>query len=159
MILSQSVYEIADKFMTNPVYVSINFEKLDLLSEHMHSIKPPKFPCIKDDNVFKIALLQLVGGAINYCYWYGRDDIRPGGASSTFMYEILQNSFFDYDPAHPSNFRNCLNNFMQNLTFARFPLLEERIKHLYELLPFAEDYVQELLKSKKSEEKKESKEK
>jgi hypothetical protein len=40
---------------------------------------------------------------------------------------------------------------MQNLTFARFPLLEERIKHLYELLPYAEDYVEALLKSDKKD--------
>lgn len=151
MILSQGVYEIADKFMTNPVYVSIDFKRLDLLAEHMHNIKPPTFPSIKQNDIFKTVLLELVGGAVNYCYWYGRDDIRPGGASSTFMYENLQNAFFDYDPAHPTNFRNCLNNFMQNLTFARFPLLEERIKHLYELLPFAEDYVQGIIESEKDD--------
>jgi len=148
MKLSSGVYEIAEKFLTNPVYVSINFERLDAVAEKMHDITPPKFPSIAEKNILKSVLLELVGGAINYCYWYGRDDVRPGGASSTFMYENLQNSFFDYDPhIQPSNFRRCIDDFIQNLTFARFPLLEERMRHLYQLLPFAEHYVQIILES------------
>jgi len=152
MILSEGVYEIAEKFMTDPVYVSINFERLDAVAENMNNIKPPTFPFLTDDpdkeHVYKSVLLQLVGGAINYCYWYGRDDVRPGGASSTFMYENLQNAFFDYDLSYGSNiFRYCIDAFIQNLTFKRFPLLEERIKHLEELPPFAEDYVQSILDS------------
>ena len=150
MILSNGVYEIAEKFMLNPVYVSINFERLDTIAANMQSIRPPKFPnpTVPDkEDVYKSVLLELVGGAINYCYWYGRDDVRPGGASSTFMYENLQNAFWDYEPAYQSNFKSCINNFIQNLTFKRFPLLEERINHLKQLEYFAEDYVQIILDS------------
>jgi hypothetical protein len=150
MILSEGVYEIAEKFMTNPVYVSINFERLDIVAETMNNIKPPTFPfpTVPDkEDVYKDVLLELVGGAINYCYWYGRDDVRPGGASSTFMYENLQNAFFDYNLSYPSNLSSCIDNFIQNLTFKRFPLLEERIKHLEQLTPFGEDFIQGILDS------------
>lgn len=147
MKLVENVYEIAESFMKNPTYVSIDYDRLADLSDQMKNTVPPKFPSIEEKDIFKVILFELVGGAINYCYWYGRDDVRPGGASSTLMYENLQNAFFDYDPAHPSNFRHCIDNFMQNLTFSRFPLLEERMKHLYELLPFAEDYADEIYDS------------
>ena len=147
MKLVENVYEVAESFMKDPTYVSIDYERLAELADQMKIDVPPKFPSIEEPNKFKAALFELVGGAINYCYWYGRDDVRPGGASSSFMYEILQNSFFDYAPEYPSNFRYCMENLMQNLTFARFPLLEERIKHLYELLPFAEDYIEEIYDS------------
>ena len=147
MKLVENVYEIAESFMKNPTQVSIDYERLANLADQMKGTVPPKFPSIEEKNIFNAVLFELVGGAINYCYWYGRDDVRPGGASSTLMYENLQNAFFDYDPAHPSNFRHCMENLMQNLTFARFPLLEERMKHLYELLPFAEDYADEIYDS------------
>ena len=151
MSLSDSVYEISEKFMTDPVYVSINFERLDAVAQDMKSIDPPKFPSIQEKDEFKTVILELVGGAVNYCYWYGRDDVRPGGASSTLMYENLQNSFFNYSPAYPTNISHCVDNFIQNLTFRRFPLLEERIKHLNELTLFGEDYVQGILDSDKED--------
>ena len=150
MKLVETVYEVAEEFMKNPTYVSVDYDKLEELVGEMKSVTPPKFPSIEEQDLFKSVLFELVGGAINYCYWYGRDDVRPGGASSTFMYENLQNAFFDYDPEKSiSSFRQCIDNLKQNLTFSRFPLLEERIKHLYELLPFAEDYVHWILENDK----------
>jgi len=151
MKLVEDVYEIAENFMKNPTYVSIDYERLAALADQMKIDVPQKFPSIEEKNIFNAVLFELVGGAINYCYWYGRDDVRPGGASSTLMYENLQNAFFDYDVAYPSNFRHGMETFMQNLTFSRFPLLEERMKHLYELLPFAEDYVEVLVGSNKDD--------
>ena len=149
MILSDSVYEIAEKFMTDPIYVSIDFERLNAVAEDMKRIEPPKFPSsFQDkDDVFKGVLLELVGGAVNYCYWYGRDDVRPGGASSTLMYENLQNAFFNYDPTDSQSIIECIKTFIQNLTFARFPLLEERINHLHQLLFTSENYVRSILDS------------
>lgn len=154
MILSEGVYEIVEKFMTAPMYVSINFERLDYVAAQMKSMDPPKFPfpTVPDkENVYKSVLLELVGGAINYCYWYGRDDVRPGGASSTLMYENLQNAFWDYEPVYPSTFRSCIDNFIQNLTFKRFPLLEERINHLEQLTPFGEDFIQGICDSERKD--------
>jgi hypothetical protein len=150
MKLVESVYEVAEEFMKNPTYVSIDYDRLNELVEEMKSQVPSKFPSIEEGDLFKSVIFELVGGAINYCYWYGRDDVRPGGASSTFMYENLQNAFFDYDPEKSiSSFRQCIDNLIQNLTFSRFPLLEERIKHLYELVPFAEDYTNVILQNDK----------
>ena len=153
MFLSDSVYEIAEKFMTNPVYVSINFERLDEVAAKMKTISPPEFPTVKEDNVFKAVLLQLVGGAVNYCYWYGRDDIRPCGASSSLMYKNLERSFFNYEQSYPTFdfFGHCIDNFIQNLTFKRFPLLEERINHLQQLKIHAESYVRALCESEKED--------
>ena len=156
MKLIKDVYEISEEFMKKATYVSINYAHLYDVIDEMKENQPPKFPSIEEKDVYKAVMLELVGGAINYCYWYGRDDVRPGGASSTLMYENLQNAFFDYGPdaqgkSYPSNFRQCIENLIQNLTFARFPLLEERIKHLYELVPFAENFVQVLMESKKED--------
>jgi len=149
MKLAENVYELAENFMKTATYVSINYERLYEVADEMKEIKPPKFPSIKEKDLHKAVLLELIGGAINYCYWYGRDDVRPGGASSTLMYENLQNAFFDYDPSYSQSIIDCMKTFAQNLTFARFPLLEERINHLHQLMFTSETYVRSICDSDK----------
>ena len=151
MVLSEGVYELAEKFMTNPVYVSINFENLAYLCDKLKGETPPKFPTVESDNIPKTVLLELIGGSINYCYWYGRDDVRPGGASSSFMYENLQNTFFNYNFSNPMMLEACIEAFIETLTFKRFPLLEERSKHLKELIPYADKYVDLIISGERND--------
>jgi hypothetical protein len=127
----ESVYEIAKSFMANPQYVTIDFSKLALLSEVIFNHEKPIFPIPEEKNLLKGVVLELVAASVNYCYWYGVPHIRPGNASSTRMYELLEKSFSDFEVY--SQFNSCLDNFCRELTLNRFPLLTERINHLNEL--------------------------
>ncbi|MHA1816183.1 MAG: queuosine salvage family protein, partial [Candidatus Heimdallarchaeaceae archaeon] len=107
-----------------------------------------KMPPIEEKDIFKSVLVDIVANSINYCYWYGRSDVRPGNSSSTSMYENLSNAFFDYD----QSFQRCLDAFINLITINRFPLLEQRIKHLQELPKKAEDFAILVVESDKHNE-------
>ena len=97
MNLSKSVFEIAESFMENPRFVNINREKLNETKEDM--IKLGALPFYQDETSGQELLgtvHELVGGAINYCYWYGKHTIRPSDARSSLMWECVKNGFFDY---------------------------------------------------------------
>jgi hypothetical protein len=106
------------------------------------------FPKKDHNDPYKTCLLELIGNSINYCYWYGRSDIRPGDASSTKMYELLEEAFQDYsNNTLRGNFVKCIYKFITLLSLNRFPLLEEREKHLKELIHFGEDYISVIIKN------------
>ena len=148
MNLSKSVFEIAEKFMAKPEFVSINYEKLTDVCVKMEAAGKPSFPTI-DNSELDGAVLELVGNSINYCYWYGKHDIRPGNARATLMYECVQNAFFDYE--FGKNFHEGIDRLIEILAMKRFPLLEERAKHLRELLVDAEAISLDLYDSDKKD--------
>ena len=78
---------------------------------------------------------------MNYCYWYGWHDIRPGGANSGKMYDLLDESFDELEI--------IIANFIDRLSRARFPLIDHRIRHLKEIVNSNLLDVIELLVSKK----------
>lgn len=140
MDLVKNVYEISESFMKDSNHVKINYEKIEEITTDMTETTPPKFPISEVKNVFKGVLLELVAASVNYCYWYGKSDIRPNGANSTFMYENLLNAFFDYEKEDSGVFSFALARFVGLLTINRFPLLEERIKHVGQLRMMGEKY-------------------
>ncbi len=133
MNLIENVYEIAEQFMSDSEWVTINYENLSELARTMTSTDPPEFPLPVVTDPFKGIVIELVAASINYCYWYGKSTVRPNGASSTVMYELLDKSFSNFSKSTTSSFNECLYRFKELLTLNRFPLLEERIKHLSEL--------------------------
>jgi len=142
MNLVENVFEITERFMKDSQQVFLNHEEIEYVSEIMIKEGKSKFPAKDISDVFKTCLLELVGNSINYCYWYGRHDIRPGDASSTKMYELLNQSFEYYN--HDS-FICCLEKFIELLSFNRFPLLEEREKHLKELSTYGEEFIEAIM--------------
>ena len=147
--MTETVYEISEKFMKTPKHVKINYEIINELSELMKKEGNIKMEFFDEKDVFKSVLIDIVGNSINYCYWYGRSDVRPGNSSSTSMYENLSNSFFDY---HQQPFKKCLDTFINLIIVNRFPLLEERINHLKELLNEAENFALSIIESDKHNE-------
>ena len=144
MNLVNGVFELAEKFMRKPRYVFINEVNIENLSRIMLAsgvqvFKPPKIK-----NEYKATVIELVCSSINYNYWYGKHDIRPNGSSSTYLYELAYNAFYDYEKISEYKFRECIERLSQLLSVHRFPLLEERIKHLKELYYNAEKFSQYL---------------
>jgi len=132
MELVNGVFEIAEEFMNNSVYVHINKDNVEKISTFLKKIRPKK-SLPKQCPTQKEILIELVASSINYCYWYGVSTIRPNGSSSSYLYEIIHNSFYDYENS-TSSFESCLNVLIQALSIKRFPLLEQRIIHLKQLL-------------------------
>lgn len=145
MNLVDSVYEISKSFMKDPNYVFMNNELIASVAVDMIEHGKLKFPLPDIANDYKGVLLELVAASVNYCYWYGKHDIRPNGSSSTMMYEQLQNSFFDYEKRDFDLFRICINRFIRLLSMRRFPLIEERDRHLRQLLTRGEEFIEWLV--------------
>lgn len=100
--------------------------------------------CIDPDDpkaVRKLFLYELIASSVNYCYWYGRHDIRPEGANSVKMYNLLDESFGRLNEMltkaqfHPQGeVEIIINTFIEGLSRARFPLIDRRVAHLTEIL-------------------------
>lgn len=143
MDLVESVYEISESFMRNPTHVEMDEEQIQVVANDMIGYgKPSSFVFPLTGSNYKMVLLELVASSINYCYWYGKHDIRPTGSSCTTMYEILQNAFFDYEERDPIVFETCITRFIRLLTTRRFPLIEERERHLRQLLRNGEAFAE-----------------
>jgi hypothetical protein len=138
MKISQGVFDLAESFMQDAQYVKINHDKIKKFAETMKQTVPRKFapPKPPPSKILEI-LTQLLAGSINYCYWYGRHDIRPNGSSSGRMYEIVEQNikdgrgFLEDDITHLDR---VVNTIVMDLAEDRFPLLEERQKHLKEVV-------------------------
>ena len=150
MNLVEGVFELAESFMQPKelaVFVQIDKQKIKALSQTMiESGKSPFIPPDINNNLKGIAL-ELVGSSINYCYWYGKSTIRPGNASSTTMFELLEKAFYEYKGEDHLLFNNSITYFIELLSQNRFPLLEQRIKHLDELRSMGEDFCIEVQNS------------
>jgi hypothetical protein len=140
MKLVQDVFEIAESFMSDSKHVYLNESRIKEIGYIIKDTEKPTFPLPEVKNIFKGIILELVAGAVNYCYWYGKHNIRPCGSSSTFMYELLMNSFFDFEHPNQKQFEVCLTRFGEAMAIQRFPLLEERISHLNQLKEYGIDY-------------------
>jgi len=142
MNLVTSVFEIAEQFMYDSKYVEINDDNLEILANDMKLEEPEKFPIKVDSNEYKSCLLELIGNSINYCYWYGSSDVRPLDASSGKMYELVEHAFERFSrTGGVYSIDRCLDDLIKYLSLERFPLLEERIKHLNELRPTAKKFI------------------
>ena len=143
-----NVWSLATAFVNNAKLVTINDAKISEVAKDIVEWKEsgPRifqgYPlCIPSGSIRKLFLYELIANSVNYCYWYGKHDIRPNGANSTKMYNLLDESF-DYlnqmkktASFHPhSELEIIINTFIDGLSKARFPLIDRRVEHLNELL-------------------------
>lgn len=132
----QQVFDMSEVILaTQPTYVTINNYRLDEVANGMKLDGVPTFG--NEEAKYQTGLRlgihkELVASSINYCYWYGAHDIRPNGVSSISMYNDV-NKCFDPAKDHALNFENRINNLVRLLSVHRYPLLEERKRHLYDL--------------------------
>lgn len=130
----KSVYELSETFMEEATLVRIKTEELEDVADVMIEQGPITFPTPQVEDILKGVILEIVAASVNYCYWYGKSTVRPQQANSTKMYDLLLEAFARYKPSHKSkNFNECVDVFAIKLSQNRFPLLEERIRHLEEL--------------------------
>ncbi len=147
-----TVFQLAEEFVQNSKVVTINTEKLRSLaavieaSVNWHVDYPlPDGISLKDappdEHLKKMFLYELIANSVNYCFWYGRHDIRPNGASSTKMYALLDESFLHLEQEKKTRVMDSeqeleliIRSFIGKLCRARFPMMDHRVRHLNELL-------------------------
>lgn len=138
MDIIQNVFDMSQVIMASePSYVTMNREKIDELVKQMKEDGAPNFYDSEPNQGYKTGvhldvLKELVASSINYNYWYGASDIRPFGCSSTTMYNDVAECFDDAKN-HALNFEVRIEKLVRLLSVHRYPLLEERKRHLYEL--------------------------
>jgi hypothetical protein len=145
----ESVFDISEKFMEDPSYVYIDNDKIKEVASLMNENSIKKFdPApnnLTEEEIKKECYLQLVGGAINYCYWYGKHNIRPNDCGSGKMFDIITKIAEEYD-IYSDDFISRLH---WDFTKERFPLLEERIKHIDETCLNGKHFIDILMNDKK----------
>jgi len=138
------VREIAKEIVGKSDYVKIDTNNIYSLSKKIKdsplSEWEPQLPVwytrndIKDPSFTRQWKMQfinyeLIANSVNYCYWYGRGDIRPQGSSSCKMYQLLDESYnFDV------YYYDSIDVFYQKLVENRFPLIEDRCRHIKEVI-------------------------
>ncbi|MGD2073057.1 MAG: hypothetical protein PVG65_06175, partial [Candidatus Thorarchaeota archaeon] len=149
----ESVYEISEQFMVDSKDVYINWEKVnETITIMLESGKREFKDIIEITNQEKYweihneCFLQLIGGSINYCYWYGKHNIRPNNCGSGKMFECVRKVaplFNEHSTFRISDNKFCdsIEELIKILAYARFPLLEEREKHLKELIKYGKKFV------------------
>jgi hypothetical protein len=136
-MIIKNVFEVAEQALaTKPEHVKIDWSTVDKVIERMRKDGPPKF--FEDTDQYKTGLYvevlkELVASSINYCYWYGVSDIRPNGVSSTAMYQCLEYAF-SQSKSYELRLDSIIHTMIELLSVNRFPMLEERKRHLLELL-------------------------
>lgn len=141
----ESVFDISEKFMEDPSYVYIDYKKINEVASLMSQSNFKKFDPAPNDlteeEIKNECYLQLVGGAINYCYWYGKHNIRPIDCGSGKMFDIVNKA------ANEHNIYSTEFIYSLQWEFAkeRFPLLEERLKHIDEVTNYGRDFIDVLV--------------
>ena len=141
-----SAFVISEDFMKDPKHVNLNQEAIKKIAETMLTEGKEKTnvaPLEEDGYNFEDEVkLELLASSINYCFWYGRHDVRPGEASSTLMYALLVN---EYSYNNRVVNEAMLENFSKKLIEYRFPLIEDRLVHLDEAFDFGKTFAKRLL--------------
>jgi hypothetical protein len=150
MSLIDSVWTLSDKFLKDARMVSIDDSRIVEIAEYVKNWIGEKhcvawgFPkCInsKDkDAIQDLFLYEIIANSVNYCYWFGRYDVRPNEANCALMYKLLGESFdklhemqktAQFHPSHEVEI--IIDAFIEKLNLMRFPLVDHRIKHLKEV--------------------------
>lgn len=143
----KGVLELANEFMAKSDHVTINEACIngycniirEDINKEPYFMGEPKISLIEDrdiDRISQIVLYELMAGAVNYKYWYGRYDVRPNEACANKMYSTLDKTFGQIIKPQTVSSSYCsalVDTFSINLCSERFPMLKERSLHLAEL--------------------------
>jgi len=145
MELINGVFELSEKFMLNPRHVKLNEDLIRTTADVMLETGITPFPPeSKGKDEMVVCWQELVASSINYCYWYGTSQIRPNNSSSTLMYDIVNEAFDTYGSYWAWYVKTKLAGY-------RFPLLEDRVRHVEEVYQNGAPYIKTLLELKDKE--------
>lgn len=131
--LIDSVMDVSKDFTGVGMPVTVDEGKVKELSDNMLESGKMVFDVedISDLSVTNGILVELFASAVNYCFWYGKYDFRPTNASSYSLYNVIMGAVdSDFKGIVEPDFFNAI---IDRLVFDRYPLLEERVKHILEV--------------------------
>jgi len=119
--------------------VSVNEHAIAKTAAVMESEGKMSMSAVDGMSHAETVLTELFASAINYCFWYGKYDFIPMKGSSGSMYDVIidavQNRF------HGLVGPEFVNAIIDRLIFDRYPLIEERTKHLMEVAMGTQEFV------------------
>ncbi len=143
--LLNGVRELAHEILDHSHVVELHEANMKIVAQQVRN-NPEWNDNTPRENPEYVICKELIASSINYCYWYGIETIRPNCTSSVLMYTLLEGCSSRLLPAlshfyTPNGsdkdfvrlFKTLITEFYEKLVLNRFPLLESRFKHLYEL--------------------------
>jgi len=95
-------------------------------------------------------LIDLIASSINYCFWYGRYDFFPTKKDRSYsMYDIVIDAVRDKFKGIVDH--ELINAIINKLTFDRYPLLEERVRHIIEIAVGTQEFVMFVMMNKQND--------
>lgn len=145
------VRTMSNDFVGEGMPVSVDYDALGRLASVMEEEGKMPFTVESVDNMnhAQAIVTELFASAINYCFWYGRYDFRPMVGDSYSMYDVV------IDAVH-NNLQGMIgpdfvNAIIDKLVFDRYPLLEERTKHLLEAALGTQEFVMFVLMNREND--------
>lgn len=140
---------LSNDFVGSSMPVSVNWDNVKQLAERMKKENKMTWDEHSDLGPAHTILMELYANSVNYCFWYGKYDIKPCYQEGRNLYDII------YDAVH-NNFEGVVdmdfvNGIIDNLTFDRYPLLEERIKHIMEVSLSTQEFIMFVLMNKEND--------
>lgn len=147
--LIDNVRSLSDDFVGEGMPVDINWDKVNDLAQTMKKEDKLKWDEYEDLGPAHTILLELYANAINYCFWYGKYDIRPCYSEGSTLYDIIYDSVKNnFEGVVDSEF---VNGIIDKLVFDRYPLLEERVKHIMEVSMNPQEFIMFVLMNREND--------
>jgi len=134
----ETVFELSEQFMKNPQYVKMNEGEIVLLGNKLRETNF-KIPLMAPKNLNHEIIKDILKNSINYCYWYGKSNIRPNDSCASKLGNIIDECFEDKDFENPKELSSMYTKFLCKITEERFPLIQERAMHVKQILPYVKD--------------------
>lgn len=137
--LIERVRTMSEDFVGEGMPVDINWDKVNELSETMLNTEKLTWEEHSDLGTAHTILMELYANSVNYCFWYGKYDFRPMCGDSGSMYDIVYDSV-------KNNFEGVVdmdfvNSIIDRIVMDRYPLVEERIRHIMEVSMSTQEFV------------------
>lgn len=134
--LIKDTLDLANQFMQSSRYVKVFDEGVEAVAKQIQPCESQTWPMPASvEGTYRpecsLTEYELMACAINYCYWYGKGEIRPHGSSSTAMYKALDHAWIE--GGINTDLSKKYDALYKRLRLFRFPLVEERIRHLEEV--------------------------
>ena len=135
----ESVRIMSEDFVGEGMPASIDQDAIGRLASVMESEGKMSMSAVEGMNQAQTVLTELFASAINYCFWYGRYDFVPMAGSSNSMYDVIIDVVLNkFEGLVGPDFINAI---LDELVFDRYPLIEERTKHLLEAALGTQEFI------------------
>ena len=143
------VRTMSTDFVGEEMPVSIDYNAVNRLASVMEAEGKMAFTAESNISQAQAVLLELFASSINYCFWYGRYDFRPMTGGSTNMYNVIIDALHNnFEGAIDAEFMNTI---IDRLVFDRYPLIEERIRHLMEVSLGTQEFIMFVLTNRNND--------